>query len=255
VNSGRLDYDEIGRFYDEVREADERLIDHIRRRLPDAEGLRVLEIGCGTGNYADLFQRKMMARGWRVHGTDPAQGMLERARAKNSNLVLRPGSAESIPWEDASFDFVYMTAVVQHVSDIRQMFSECERVLAPLGLLCIATQTHEQIARRPMGKYFPGTTLVDLQRYPRVEHLEAAAIAAGLQLELQETLLEGELTELGEAYLELVRKKGYSRLRLIEQLEYEKGLAALEDAMVSGPIHVSLPGETLLWFRRTAATG
>jgi hypothetical protein len=54
--------------------------------------------------------------------------------------------------------------------------------------------------------------------------------------------------ELGQSYLELVRKKGYSMLHLISDQEYTQGLMTLEQRLLAGPIQANAAGETLVWF-------
>jgi len=246
----RADYDEISRVYDDVREADVRLIDHFLQHLPSEEALGILDIGCGTGNYTDLFQRITQACGFRIHGNDPSEGMLTKARQKNPLVVFRQGTAGQIPWKDDLFDFVYMTDVIHHVPDTQKMFAEIHRVTVSRGRVCIVTQSHRQIEARPIVRFFPGTARVDTDRYPDIGAIIKAAQDNSLACVKEEVLFEGEEVELGPDYLERVRKKGYSMLSLLEDREYELGLRALEGALREEPIKAQMAGETLIWFTK-----
>jgi SAM-dependent methyltransferase len=243
-----VNYNEISKIYDEVREGDDSLIERFVREFPSQNPLHALDIGCGTGNYTDLLQRAVEARPHRVYGLDPSAGMICKARAKNDRLHLLQAAATCLPSKAAFFDFVFMTDVIHHVPDIHRMFSEIHRILKPQGKACIVTQSHRQIEARPIAQFFPGTARVDKARYPKIEGVIAAARSAGLHCSKQEILFEGEIVELGADYLELARKKGYSMLHLLTEREYRAGLGRLEAALRHGPVKASSAGETLLWF-------
>lgn len=245
-----VNYNEISKIYDEVREGDVILINHFLQELPPDDLLRVLDIGCGTGNYTDLFQKVTQAKHYQVYGIEPSEGMIGKARKKNSQVIFQQATAENIPAEDDFFDLVYMTDVIHHIPDIRKMFSEIYRILKPQGKVCIVTQSHRQIERRPIAQFFPGTLRVDQERYPDIEEVIAAAQFGGLVYLKQEVLFEQEAIELGADYLELVRKKGYSMLHLLTEQEYQTGLAKLERTLQNGPLQAKAAGETLVWFRK-----
>lgn len=107
-----------------------------RRRslLGPARG-EVLEIGAGTGLNAELYPDGV----GRVVFAEPDQAMARKLRAKVA--ALRPGSevveapAESLPFEDASFDTVVSTMVLCTVGDPRAAVREIRRVLRPGGRL------------------------------------------------------------------------------------------------------------------------
>ncbi len=246
----QVDYGEISKIYDDVREADVSLINRLLQHLPLKPGLSILDIGCGTGNYTDLLQRITRENGLQVSGLDPSEEMLTIARQKNAQIDFRQGTAGQIPWDQSSFDFVYMTDVIHHVPDIHRMFAEICRVLRPGGGACIVTQSHRQIDARPIVRFFPGTAAIDKERYPDIDTIIRAARDNALEFAGQEVLSEGEALDLDSHYLELVRKKGYSMLRLLPPAEYESGLQALEAALRTGPITVRMAGDTLVRFMK-----
>ncbi len=243
-----VDYGEISNIYDDVREADVTLVNYMLQRLPSRKGLRVLDVGCGTGNYTDLLQKVTEQGDWHICGVDPSDGMLDKACQKNTRIDFRHGTGARIPWEDGSFDFVYMTDVIHHVPDIAAMFSEIRRVLTSGGIACVATQSHDQIEARPIARFFPRTVIIDKERYPDIGTIVAAAQHSGLQPAGQDVLSAGQEIVLGMEYLELVRKKGYSMLCLLAESDYQQGLRALEGALQDGPIVARSAGDTLVWF-------
>ncbi len=170
----KVDYNEISQIYDDVRQADVELINHFLQEIDFTPSTKILDIGCGTGNHADLLQKITHSH---VYGIEPSAGMLSRAQQKNSQVVFKPGQADHIPFEDEFFDFVYMTDVIHHVPDIRKMFAEINRGLKQQGKLCIVTQSHDQIEKRPIVQFFPGTVAIDQERYPDINKIIETAEA------------------------------------------------------------------------------
>ncbi len=240
----KVNYDAISRIYDDVRAADVDLLNQFFAEVEIGPVTCILDIGCGTGNHTDILQR---ISGARVSGVEPSAGMLDKARAKNSAVDFQQGDAAHIPFDSASFDFAYMTDVIHHVPDIGAMFREITRVLRPGGKLCIATQSHDQIGRRPIVRFFPGTAAVDRARYPDIDVIIRAGEGGRLRFLKTAVLYENQPVLLGDLFLELARKKGYSMLHLITADEYEAGLRALEAALAKGPIEARAAGETLVW--------
>jgi ubiquinone/menaquinone biosynthesis C-methylase UbiE len=246
----QVDYNEISKVYDDVREGDIILVNRFLEELPGSQHLNVLDIGCGTGNYTDLLQKVTRTRGWQIYGIDPSEGMIKKARRKNRDIIFQQGRAEDLLWSRDFFDFIYMTDVIHHIPDIHRIFREINRVLKNGGKVCIVTQSHRQIGARPIAQFFPGTVRVDRERYPNLHEIHAAAQEGGLLFLKQEVLFEGETIELDEEYLELVQKKGYSMLHLIPEQEYRAGLEDLEKALQKGPIQARSAGETMIWFTK-----
>ena len=243
-----IDYNEISSVYDSVRKGDVTIVNRFLGELSDHDMLNILDMGCGTGNYIDIFQRITRAHGFKFFGIDPSEGMLDKARQKNDCILFLQGTAECIPLEDNFIDFAYMTDVIHHVTDIHKMFAEMYRVLRPLGKVCIVTQSYQQIDDRPIVQFFPGTARVDKGRYPDIKEIISVAAQNQLTYLKQEIVFEGEEILLDAGFLNLIRKRGYSMLHLLPEGEYEIGLHALEDALKHGPIHSKSAGETLIWF-------
>ena len=86
---------------------------------PLEPGASVLDYGCGAGNMVDEYR----TAGYNAYGCD--------IRLESVSEHLRPISPQdgSIPFPDASFDFVFSDQVMEHVQDHRKAFSEIERVM------------------------------------------------------------------------------------------------------------------------------
>lgn len=101
-----------------------------------------LEIGAGTGYFSLNLMRAGAIE--RVTCTDVSPGMLAALDANAAELELtervrtRACDAESLPFADGSFDFVFGHAVLHHIPDLSRAFAEFHRVLAPGGVLVFA---------------------------------------------------------------------------------------------------------------------
>lgn len=246
----QVDYSEISKIYDDVREGDIQLINQFLEELPPDCALNVLDIGCGTGNYTNLFQKITQERGYKFRGIDPSEAMLSKARQKNNVIKFQVGAAEQIPVQANVIDFVYMTDVIHHVSDISKMFAEIHRVLKLGGKVCIVTQSRKQIEQRPIAQFFPRTVQIDQCRYPGLKRIIKSAEHNCLSYLKKKILTQRREIELGAEFLELVRKKGFSMLHLLSEHEYQIGLLALKGALGNGPITAKSAGETFIWFRK-----
>lgn len=100
------------------------------------DGVRVLEIGCGTGN---VTQRLKRARpGAQLTGMDPDPKALARAGRKFRNasgVRFDRGYAQEVPYADESFDRVLSSMMLHHLDDDVKAaaVSEAFRVLRPGG--------------------------------------------------------------------------------------------------------------------------
>jgi ubiquinone/menaquinone biosynthesis C-methylase UbiE len=99
-----------------------------------------LEIGSGTG-YFSLNLLQLGAIG-RLTATDISPGMLKRLAQTAEELGLGIETvrteAEVLPFENESFDLVFGHAVLHHIPDLEQAFTEFRRVLRPGGAIAFA---------------------------------------------------------------------------------------------------------------------
>ncbi|MFJ8887744.1 methyltransferase domain-containing protein [Streptomyces sp. NPDC102402] len=111
-----------------------------RLRLPrGGRGLRVLDLGCGTGASTRALLRA--APYARITAVDASAGMLERARAKrwppNVRFVHRP--AEDLPTtdDDGSYDAVFAAYLFRNVAEPGEVLKAVGALLRPGGRLLI----------------------------------------------------------------------------------------------------------------------
>jgi len=97
-------------------------------------GVRVLEIGAGTGRQA----AELVARGFKVTAIEIANS--NYAAERMFDIVDYDG--RTIPFPDKSFDIVFSSNVLEHVPDLSRLHSEILRVLAPSGHCVHVLPTH-----------------------------------------------------------------------------------------------------------------
>ncbi|HKP43538.1 class I SAM-dependent methyltransferase [Mycobacterium sp.] len=123
-----------------------------------ADSLRVLEIGCGTGNVT--VRAKRAALGADVVGTDPDPLALARAQRKARGLPgirFERAYAQELPFVDGEFDRALSSMMLHHLDeDVKTgALAELHRVLRPGGRLHIVdigghTTVHHGLAARWM---------------------------------------------------------------------------------------------------------
>jgi ubiquinone/menaquinone biosynthesis C-methylase UbiE len=125
----------------------EGLVDGILADLKLHRGLRLLDVGCGAGDWHGALTNQ----GVTVVGMDMMSGML--AEARSMGLALRPppmlvqGDAQSLPLRSSTFDGALCAGVLYHVPDCQQALQEMRRVLLPGGRVVISTNGPDSMAR------------------------------------------------------------------------------------------------------------
>lgn len=104
------------------------------------DGLRLLDIGCGGG----LLSEPMARLGFSVTGVDASERNIGAARAhaepQGLGIDYRATTAEALKAEGAGpFDVVLNMEVIEHVSDPRAFLIDTASLVAPGGLMIVAT--------------------------------------------------------------------------------------------------------------------
>ena len=91
------------------------------------ENPRVLEVGCASGYYSDVFAT-LLAGGVRYTGVDYSEAMIARARAHYPSTAFEVADAVRLPYADAAFDIVFNGVSLMHIVDYPAAIREAARV-------------------------------------------------------------------------------------------------------------------------------
>jgi ubiquinone/menaquinone biosynthesis C-methylase UbiE len=113
--------------------------DRLIKKASIRKGSKVLDVGCGLGKTAC---RLAAEAGCTVTGVDIMPAMVEQAKktAKQmkveDKVLFLEGDARKLPFEDNSFDTVFVESVTIFVEDVAKAIAEYNRVVKPGGAVC-----------------------------------------------------------------------------------------------------------------------
>jgi ubiquinone/menaquinone biosynthesis C-methylase UbiE len=103
--------------------------------LTQLAGKRVLDVGVGTGRFADVVERA----GGEIVGVDlsfAVETAMENVGRRAKAHVIQ-GDAFDLPFADESFDLIYSIGVLHHTPDCKRAFQSLVRFLKPGGTIVI----------------------------------------------------------------------------------------------------------------------
>jgi len=99
----------------------------------------VLDVGCGPGLLLAMLAESPELK---LAGLDIAPEMVRIATERlRTRAEIKLGDAESLAWEDASFDYIFCVNSFHHYPNPKRVLSEFHRVLKPDGRLVLADPT------------------------------------------------------------------------------------------------------------------
>ncbi len=135
------------RRYALINRWDQSHLKRVNRLTSFSPGARVLEVGCGQGHLT----RALAAQGVDIIGIDANPNAPEIA----GNGLVRWMNAESLDFEDNTFDVVISVHALEHIPDLESALSEIARVLKPGG-----EAVHIYPAEPIMGLYAVPTSVI-----------------------------------------------------------------------------------------------
>jgi SAM-dependent methyltransferase len=132
-------------------------------RITIEPGMRILDVACGAGQTA----LPMARAGAKVTGVDLAANLVEQARARAQAEMLDAhfdeGDAESLPYEDASFDMVISLIGAMFAPRPELVAAELKRVCKPGGKIIMGNWTPSGFVGKMfkiISKHVPPSTLM-----------------------------------------------------------------------------------------------
>ena len=157
---------------------------------PSRPGLRVLDVGCGTGTFLGLYRDGGAA----TAGVDASRSMLARARDRlGPSIPLAAADAGRLPFGDGTFDLVLIMTVLHEMSGAAAAIAEAARVAGTEGRILVVDH-HPGPAAGLRGRVFraaaAGIERIAGRRHHRAFRgflrrggVPALAVEAGLRIE------------------------------------------------------------------------
>ena len=164
-------------------------------------GSRVLEAGCGVGAQTVILAKKSpMAK---IVSIDVSPDSLAQARelTRNEgieNVTFQPADIFDLPFEDESFDHIFVCFVLEHLSEPREALMCLKRVLRKGGSMTVIEGDHGSAYFSP-------------------ESAEASR-AIDCLIELQE--LSGGNAKIGRQLYPLLKSAGFEDVRVSPRMVY-----------------------------------
>lgn len=232
-------YDRIGVDYDFTRACDPVILSKIIELLNVPPDAKILDIGCGTGNYTVA----MSDHGFRMWGLDISETMLQTARSKNPTIEWCNGNVDSIPLNSNYFDGCICTLACHHFQNLQIAFHEVNRVI-DRGRFVILSCSHKQLRHYWLYKYFPKELELITSYMPDIDIIVDSLCSSGFRiLRIDPYYITGDVKDnfLGarferpELYLEESFRNGMSIFaNAAESKSVEIGCAKLRADIESG---------------------
>jgi SAM-dependent methyltransferase len=219
-------------------------------------GQRVLDVGCGPGALTTVLVDRVGADN--VAAVDPSEPFVAAARSRYPGVDVQQGSAEQLPYEDASFDAALAQLVVHFMSDPVAGLREMKRVTSPGGAVVACVWDHVG-ERTPLGVFWkaardlePGVYDESSLAGAREGHLGELFASAGLT-SIEETTVEASMwfqtfDEWWEPFTLGVGPAG-AYAQTLDQPARERLRARCEELLPAAPFTVS----TAAWAARGTA--
>jgi 2-polyprenyl-3-methyl-5-hydroxy-6-metoxy-1,4-benzoquinol methylase len=242
-----INFDEFASRYDDLRKADNELISTLIKECDIRKNGKILDFGCGTGNYIKKFQEQGFNN---IFGLDTSEDMREMAFYKTGATIYEQFSDVS-----EIFDIILIIDVMHFIKDTYSLAQKLHSKCTDEAVIAIVTQSNEQIKNRGYNEFFPSAKKIDLKRYHDIGTLIKDFERASFSLQ-KKIIFKGNTTrKFNLAFLDKVRKKCFSMFELIDENEFNSGIKKFEEALAknNNVIKESYAGKTILLFSKTKA--
>jgi len=234
-------YDKIGKTYDATRKADEGILSDIISILRLPYGGKILDIGCGSGNYTVALKKCS----YNMTGIDISFEMLYKARQKDSSINWILGDASRLPFANNQIDAALFMLSTHHIEDLQKSFSEAYRVAR--HKILIFTSQPSQMDRYWLKHYFPEMIEAGKNKMMNFAQIKTKLITAGFtNIKCKKFFVSSDLQDLflqagkyrPSMYLNQEVRDGISSFHQSSRpRELQQGLQDLEMDIESGKIN------------------
>lgn len=242
MDSSQPVYNTIGKNYNATRSADPWITGKMISLLqPKAEGL-YLDVGCGTGNYLEVFLEK----GINFYGVEPSDVMLSTA-LNRCKTIIKKAFVEQLPFDNFFFNGATAMFTFHHWKDKQKGLNEIFRVLKTGSRLVFLSFTPEQLFNYWHVHYFPEMIRRSAEIVPDKQEMISWLQAVGFSaVSTENYFVHDELTDhffysnkrRPEKYLDPEVRNGISSFTAFSDPdELKSGLIKLEQDIASGVIY------------------
>jgi SAM-dependent methyltransferase len=122
--------------------AEPTILEYLAQHLPNPAGKRLLDFGCGSGQFAHKLQRL----GYKVDGIDPAPKMITAAQARyGADIALAVGAEQNLLTQP-TYDAVVSVMVLQFVLDAEAALRRLAAATKPGGHVVLAVHNPDFIS-------------------------------------------------------------------------------------------------------------
>ncbi len=222
MRRGSQAYDRIGVGYAAIRLPDPRLAEMIARAIGDAE--TVVNVGAGTGSY-EPPDRAVVA-------LEPSSVMLAQHRG---NRRVQ-GTAEQLPFDDATFDVAMAILTVHHWEDLDRGLAELRRVSRRQVIFTWDPDHRPQLWIA--ADYVPAIHAMEAARFAFVPHIVSALGAHTVStFEIPHNFTDGfqaAFWRRPEMYLDPTIRSASSTFASLPRDKVEPGIERLRRDLASG---------------------
>lgn len=194
--------------------------DVVARYLRPRPGMRVLDLGSGTGVWSRSF---VDWYGVEVVAVEPAAAM----RARSAYRPVLGGDAAAIPLATGSVDAAWLSTMIHHLPDLDAAARELRRVLRPGGRVLIRSPFPGRQGIT-LYRYFTEAVRI-LDTYPTVDGVRRAFARAGFGALTLEPVPQTTAASTAELLARLDRR-AHTPLALLSDAAYQAGTARLVEA-------------------------
>jgi ubiquinone/menaquinone biosynthesis C-methylase UbiE len=232
--NGSVNYDEMSRAYDTGRAAHLETTGKIVRLLDVGRNSMILDLGCGTGNYAWAIHRLTK----HITGLDLSPGMLAKAHAKYPEMLLLQADVTNLPFESDIFDGAFAIQVFHHVKEKERFLEEAFRTLREEACIALHSCSHQQMQAFWFYHYFPEGLQIDLARMPD-SHVIASFLKnagftnVGIEICYQDVVVADETPH---RYLDKRFRDSISTFAFLSEEDIELGCRRIQLDIATGEV-------------------
>jgi len=227
----KVNYQEVSKTYDQNKDRHNIPCDPIIAKF-GSKKIRILDLGCGTGNYIKKQQDYYKDSNIEWFGVDSSQDMLKLAKAKTKDTQYYEMNAESLDFDEKYFDYIVCNFAFHQFERKHVVLDSIFHLLQDNGIFKYKNIFPEIMKNWWVYKYCPETYYEDLNRFWEkdrlVYELEKRKFRTYVDVQYNE-----DYRELDIILNDYIRRDN-SQLSIIDDRFYNQGLEYLKIKKMNG---------------------